>query len=166
MSWGHASEQKCRKDIRIPRKYDMESKDMNEYRNGQGDQRKLVEQLVSVDRIAFNVSQTVVVTTEDKIRLALDSYLKDAKRRTEWIAPLGLLVAVLAALITATFNDFILSAATWRAIFVLVGIGSFIWLVWGLLAIRKNATIDELIDELKAESKRSDSETVDGIDGK
>ena len=131
----------------------MGSKQVDENKTADDDQKKLVEQLVSVDRIALNVSQSVVVTTEDKIRLALDSYLKGARRRTEWIAPLGLLVAVLTTLITATFNNWVLSAATWKAIFVLVGIGALIWLLWALLGLRNNATVDDLIDELKAANR-------------
>lgn len=131
-----------------------ESEGMNDdNRTAQDDQKKLVEQLVSVDRIAFNVSQSVVVTTEDKIRLALDAYLKGARRRSEWIAPLGLLVAVLATLITATFNDLMLSADTWKAIFVLVGTGAFLWLVKALFGLREKSTVDDLIEELKASSR-------------
>lgn len=128
----------------------METEDRSTKITADDDQKKLVERIVSVDRIAFNVSQSVVVTTEDKIRLALDSYLKGAQKRTEWIAPFGILVAIITTLVTATFNDWLFSAATWKAVFVLVGIASFGWLISSLLYLRKKETVDDLINDLKA----------------
>ena len=85
------------------------------------DKRTLVEQLVSVERVSFNVAQSVIVTTEDKIRLSLGSYLQKTERRSDWIAPASLLIAILATLVTTTFNDFIFSGATWKAVFIIVG---------------------------------------------
>ena len=108
-----------------------------------------LESMVSVDRISLNISQSVIVTTEDKMRLSLESYIKSLSRKTEWVAPLSLLVAIFATLATANFHDFLFEAATWKAMFVMTGLGSLAWLIKSLLALRNTITIEELIDELK-----------------
>lgn len=115
--------------------------------------QKLAELLVSVERITFNVSQSVIVTTEDKIRLAVESYNKRAKNKTEWIAPFSLLLSVTATMVTADFKDFILSEDTWRAIFILVGVASTLWLANTLRVLRHSPSINDLINDLKSESQ-------------
>lgn len=110
---------------------------------------RALESMVSVDRISLNISQSVVVTTEDKMRLSLESYIKSLSRKTEWVAPFSLLVAIFATLATANFHDFLLEAATWKAMFVMAGLGALAWLIKSLLALRNTITIEELIDELK-----------------
>ncbi|ABA56698.1 hypothetical protein Noc_0165 [Nitrosococcus oceani ATCC 19707] len=135
---------------------------MTKDRSDNEDKRTLVEQLVSVERISFNVTQSVIVTTEDKIRLSLSSYLQNAKRRSDWIAPASLLIAILATLVTATFNDFILSGATWKAVFIIVGLGAAIWLIRALLFLRDKSTIEELIEEIKTGNRNEESQSSGG----
>lgn len=135
-----------------------EEKDIIDYK------QTLVEQLVSVERVSFNINQSVIVTTEDKIRLTLDSYLKNTKKKSEWVAPLSLLIAIITTLVTTTFNDFLLSDATWKAIFIIAGIGSAGWLFQTLLALRDKATIEDLIDEIKTGNRYEDSGSVGGSD--
>ncbi|MCI5166112.1 MAG: hypothetical protein D3903_08440 [Candidatus Electrothrix sp. GM3_4] len=116
-----------------------------------------IEQLVSVDRVSLNVSQSVIVTTEDKLRLSLGSYLKNVKLQSEWIAPLSLLIAILATLVTSTFNDFILSKDTWKGIFIIAGTGATIWLIYALLLLRNKSSVEDLIKEIKTGNQNDDS---------
>jgi hypothetical protein len=62
-----------------------------------------VENMVTVERVSLNISQSVIVTTEDKVRLSLESYIKKQNRRSEYIAPFSLLIAIIATLTTADF---------------------------------------------------------------
>ncbi len=135
---------------------------MTENKTNEGDKRTSVEQLVSVERVSLNVAQSVIVTTEDKIRLSLASYLKNSKRRTDWIAPLSILVAIIATLVTATFNDFVLSSATWKAIFVITGFGAAFWLIKTLFDLRNKTTIEELIEEIKTGNRNNGSRSEGG----
>ena len=56
-----------------------------------------------------NVSQTVVVVTEDKVRLCLKDcfkdYCEDMTAKTAWVSPLGILVALIATLVATDFHD-------------------------------------------------------------
>ena len=108
-----------------------------------------VESMVSVERVSLNISQSVIVTTEDKVRLSIESYIKKQNRRTEWIAPFSLLVAIFAALATANFHDFLLDAATWKAMFLITSIGSLVWLIKSLYFLKDPVTIDDLIEDIK-----------------
>ena len=108
-----------------------------------------VESMVSVERVSLNISQSVIVTTEDKMRLSLDSYIKKQSRKTDWIAPFSLLVAILATFATASFHDFIFDAATWKAMFLMTGIGSLVWLIKSLYFLKNPLTIDDLIEDIR-----------------
>ena len=65
---------------------------------------------------------------------------------------------------TTTFNDFVLSGATWKAIFIITGIGSAGWLFQALLALRNKTTIEDLIDEIKTGNRCGDSGDAGGSD--
>lgn len=108
-----------------------------------------VQNMVTVERVSLNISQSVIVTTEDKARLSLESFIKKQNRRSEYIAPLSVLIAIVATLATADFHDFILEAATWKAMFVITGIIALGWLFRSVLFLRNEVSIDDLIDDLK-----------------
>ena len=88
-----------------------------------------VESLVNVSDVHLNVSQEVIVTTEDKIRLCLSKHLNRMEKKKNWIAPLGILLTVIVTLSTSDFSDKLFKAATWQAVFVISGVVSFIWLI-------------------------------------
>ena len=111
----------------------------------------LVEQWVSVDRVEFNISQVVIVTTEDKLRIILSNYKEDISKLRDWIAPLSLLLSLIATLVTANFSNYIFSSDTWRAIFLISAFISFIWLLITLVFRRNKISIDQLIKEIKKE---------------
>ncbi len=120
----------------------------------------MIQRLVSVERVSLNVSQSVVVTTEDKLRLCLQAYLSEAEKGKEWIAPLSLLIALLLALVSADFHDALLPAATWHAIFVISAALSLLWLLLALRRAFRTQSIDALIEEIQAnESITSDDDT-------
>jgi len=76
------------------------------------DTESLTNQLVIVSSVSLNVSQNLIITTEDKVRLCLSEHLDRMQKRRGWIAPLGILVTILLTLITSTFRNVGLSTAT------------------------------------------------------
>jgi hypothetical protein len=117
----------------------------------------LSAKLVRVNETTFRVQQRVICTTEDKMELILNYHLKKAERTRDWIAPVGLLLAIMAALVTSTFQDYLLSAETWNALFVIIGIISFVWLLWTLNAARKSIGPKDIIKDLKADENNENA---------
>jgi hypothetical protein len=106
--------------------------------------------LINVSEVHLNVSQEVIITTEDKIRICLSEHLKQMEKKRGWIAPSGILIAIVVALVTSTFKDkFGLDAATWRAIFILSGIVSIGWLIWSIKEAWKSEKLADIVAELK-----------------
>jgi hypothetical protein len=79
----------------------------------------------------YNVEQVVLVTTEERARVALETMAGALARRRGWRAPAGVLFSLLIVLLTASFSGrhFFLRGAEWHLIFVLACIGVFVWLV-------------------------------------
>jgi hypothetical protein len=117
------------------------------------DTESLANQLVNVSEVHINVSQEVVITTEDKIRLCLSEHLKQVERKRSWIAPLGITVTIVVKLVTSTFNNIGFDAATWRAMFIIGGIISFGWLVWSIKEAWQSEKLEDIVSELKKGQK-------------
>jgi len=117
------------------------------------DTESLANQLVNVSEVYLNVSQEVIITTEDKVHLCLSKYLKRIEKKRSWITPLGILVAIVLTLVTSTFNDIGLDAPTWRAIFILGGIISLGWLVRSIKEALQSQKIEDIVGELKKGSQ-------------
>jgi len=125
-------------------------------------QELLTQEFVTFERIHVNVSQTLIITTEDRMNLWLSEVIARVKKQSEWIAPLGLVIAVTLTLTTASFKSFILPPATWHAIFVIVDIAAFLWLIVSLRHLRKPLVIAEEIARLKTYSPISESNPARG----
>lgn len=115
-----------------------------------------IQQLVSVERVTLNVSQRVIVTTEDKLKLCLQNHMSEIDKKRDWIAPFSVLVALLLALISADFRDFIVPKDTWRAIFVITSALTFAWLCLALRKAFSKRTTENLIAEIKADGGGTD----------
>jgi hypothetical protein len=113
----------------------------------------LASQLVNVAEVHLNVSQELIITTEDKVRICLSEHLKRMEKKHGWIAPLGIFIAIVVTFVTSTFKDIGLDAATWRAIFILAGIISFGWLVWSVKEAWRSEKLEDIVGELKKGSQ-------------
>ena len=111
----------------------------------------LVKQFVNIQSLHVNVAQTVIITTEDKMRLCLEKHLKRMELKREWITPFSVWLSIIVTLTTTTPINFLLPAQTWFAVFVIAAIGTFIWFLWLLKAARKSTSLEDVIDELKKE---------------
>ncbi|WP_126146819.1 hypothetical protein [Synechococcus elongatus] len=105
-----------------------------------------------IRQVHNNLDQEIIQITEDKLRLVLNTHIEQLKERQGWIAPLGLFLAILTTLVTSTFRDFGLKAATWEAIFWIVGIFSFLWLLKAARQALQVPTIDDVVEKIKNKS--------------
>lgn len=100
-----------------------------------------------------NVSQAIVVTTEDKIRLCLIDYKDSFETQKNWIAPAGIFIALVIALIATDFRQFLgLSSEVWKALFIFGSILSaylFLRALIKAIKLRGYDNIESIIEKLK-----------------
>lgn len=113
----------------------------------------LVKQMLDIE-VFPNLSQQVIMTTEDRLKICLLKNLAKAEKKHDWIAPFGILIAVITAFVTASFKDYLLSAKTWEALFIIVGVGSGIWLLMTIKHAFTQIDIEEIIKEVKTNPKQ------------
>lgn len=104
-------------------------------------------------RVHKNLSQEVVVTTVDKLRICLMENRDTVAAKHEWITPFSLLLTFLTTLVAADFKPFVMSPETWKALYVFFTIGSMVFLVRSVgKAWRHRAagSLDQLVSQIKA----------------
>lgn len=103
-----------------------------------------------IQQVHSNLSQEVIQITDDKLRLVLDDHLRKLEDRRSWIGPFGVFLAVLTVFCSSEFKvAFGVPAAVWQAIFIIVGVVSFMWLINTLIRIIRSPTTDTLLDKIK-----------------
>ena len=109
-----------------------------------------------------NLTQDVVLTTEDKLRLALIQHRETLNSRAEWLGAGTLTLSFLSTLLLTTFKDVgPLSSSTWQAIYFIFFVLAFARLVNILVKMyvnRKKATIDYVIKKIKQSGTPEDGE--------
>jgi hypothetical protein len=100
-----------------------------------------------------SLPQDVITTTEDKVRLTLLNYLKKTEKRRAWLTPLGLMISLTLTLMMSAFKNWGLTQDTWKAIFIIGDIASFIWLVYAVIQSFRSVKLDDVIAELKKHSE-------------
>ena len=109
-----------------------------------------------------NLSQDVVLTTEDKLRLALIQHRETLNSRAEWLGAGTLALSFLSTLLLTTPRDTgPISHSTWQAvyfIFFLLAFARFVNILVRMYVNRKKATIDYVIRRIK----QSGSQEEDG----
>jgi hypothetical protein len=123
---------------------------------------KALGQQLTVKQWHVNVTERGIVTTEAKLRACLSNHLGRMETRRAWLAPLGLLVPIVITLLTSKFEDYLLSPATWQAIFILGGVGSFIWLIIAIVQSVRSATRDDIVGEITKGSQVFDVGSASG----
>lgn len=103
-----------------------------------------------------NISQDVIVISEDRLKLKLIGYEQCKKKLDNWVSPLAIFITSIVTLITTDFKKaLLLSGEVWNAIFVILTIVTFVWFLISLSHIigNKKITIDFIIDEIKKEKQ-------------
>ncbi|MGX1828750.1 hypothetical protein ACWIE6_10875 [Paenibacillus taichungensis] len=111
------------------------------------------EELLGTSTVHKNLNHDIIITTTDKINLALIQQEKYLHSKKDWITPLSIVLAVLASLAAADFKPFIgISADSWKAIFIIIGVSSAAWLIKCLYCAfiyRNKGSNHEFIERLK-----------------
>lgn len=110
----------------------------------------LADEIVQNTKLHLNLGQDAIVITEDKVRLCLMEHLKRMEARRTWIAPVSVLVTIIAVFVTTEFkDDFVFKAATWEAIFFLLGVMNFGWLVVAVWRAWKAPNVEDIVKMMK-----------------
>ena len=104
---------------------------------------------LNVDNIHGKLDQDVVQITVDKLSLILHKHSSSLEKKKAWIAPLGVLLTFTVSFMSMDFKSNILSADTWRAVFIISTILSIAWLIREAVAAYKSETIDNLVEKIK-----------------
>lgn len=97
-----------------------------------------------------NTSTEVVSITLDRLKLILIEHFQKIESRSSWSVPFSLLVTVVLVFCSASFKEaFGLSADSWAAIFLIVGISSFVWLLRCLYTMKAKQNLDDIIEQIK-----------------
>jgi len=123
----------------------------------------------NISRLILNSStvksalgETVIVSTEDKIRICLMKYLEDLSEKKEWMVPFGLFLSILLTFLTTDFRDtFGVSKENWKIIFVVAEIGFFIWLCKTLIKAGFAMNVEQVLDKIKKTSMKQTLPSAD-----
>lgn len=105
---------------------------------------------VEITEVHGDLTQQVIQITVDRLCLTLHRHADKATRSRDWIAPAGVFLSIVLTFASSTFRDNVLSAAVWSALFLLLGIASFVWLVVTLARLRTAESVDDLVDRIKS----------------
>ena len=106
-----------------------------------------------VDKIIVNVKSNLITITEDKLENILLKNIDQKSINKSWITPLSIFITTLITNLSANFIDIYgLKSAVWEAIFILVTIGTAIWLIISIIRIfmnRGKGSLPNLIARIK-----------------
>ena len=92
-----------------------------------------------------NVEQEIIITTSDKIELVLIKTKEILTSQRDWWTPFGLLLTFVTTFCTADFKEFAgITKDTWKALFIFLTMGAFIWLMKSLIKLRRYWRKDDL----------------------
>lgn len=97
---------------------------------------------------------SVIIITEDKLRLIFGKFVNRIKKTRDWISYAGISVTILLSLLTCNFDkDFLgVSHDIWYAVFVFGFISSAIMLIVSVInCLRSRNLTDKMIIEIKNE---------------
>lgn len=108
-----------------------------------------------------NTEQDLIIITKDKLKLKLIDTKAINSSKKDWQVPAGLFATTVVTLITTdNFKAWLFPAEVWHAIFVLVSLFCFIWLLYELYFLWKywnKGEIDTLLNDI-TKKKESPSE--------
>ena len=108
-----------------------------------------------------SLGQDVIVIDANKVRLLLREKYDSLKAQREWTTPVGILVALVIAQVSADFKaTWNLSGPTWHAIFVISSVLCAAWSVsciWKAIQLRGANSIDDIVNEMLKQQPGSDT---------
>jgi len=136
----------------------VEARDVTFPGDPEGNREAMAEALLKGAKVYQNLDQDIVIITTTRLKLFLLQHKSLLASNTSWIAPAGILLSLLVALISTDFKRaFGLSPDTWKALFLFFSAFALIWLIINLVRVFLNSRkggVDALIDMIK--TKKSD----------
>lgn len=133
------------------------------HRTAEAGDLNLVHHIAESANIVMNVGTDYVVTTRDKIEIALRRKLPLFLRRTAWVAPLSLLIGLVTAIITSDFKKFMgVSEEVWSTFFVVGAVLSAIWLLKALIQLFRSAKLEDVLHAIVATHDVNDRRPLQG----
>jgi hypothetical protein len=116
---------------------------------------ELVAMLTSSPRsVTRNTDQEILVTTRDKVELALRRELPRYVSGGELVSVTSLTLAILTTILTATFNDFIgIEGAAWKGMFSLGLVASGAYNLHVIIRWFRRSEMSQLVDSIASESQ-------------
>jgi hypothetical protein len=111
----------------------------------------LSRQKIDVTEVHGDLSQQVITITVDRLSLILHQHAGQLEQKHGWVAPLGILIALVITFVTTDFKAFVFNADTWRAIFVVSTVLVVWWLIRSVYTAVKCGTIADLIERIKGQ---------------
>jgi hypothetical protein len=122
---------------------------------------ELTDAVVQYSQVSVNVGQDFIATTKDKLELILLKYQDALRAKHEWIAPAGILLAVLPTLLGAQFTDFLsLKKEVWEALYLIAALGSLGWLAASIVRsyrTRESRGVACVINRIRRAQPEADS---------
>ncbi len=112
-----------------------------------------LDELTTDLKIHRNLTQDVILTTQDRLRLALIEHRDTLSAKREWISAALLSLSLLTTILLTDFENALgLSADTWRAAYGFFFILALGWLINSLVKLfrnRKRGDIDYVLKQIK-----------------
>ena len=111
----------------------------------------LQQKFYQTRKIHWNLEPVFIITTEDKLKLCLYKAIDRLDAKRKWWTPSALFVTLVLALTTTEFKEqFSISAATWKAVFLILTVASLIWAVAAIWKARKaRVSVESIVSEIK-----------------
>jgi hypothetical protein len=124
-----------------------------------------LDELTQDFKIHKNLTQDVIMTTQDKLRLTLIEHREVLNSRREWVSAATLALSLVTTLTLTSFQDRLgLSADMWRALYGLSFIMALFWLGSALVRLFRNrhkSDINYLIKQIKEVGRMENSDGLD-----
>ena len=117
----------------------------------------LTSNLMQFSQVHINLTQDVIITTEDRLRGLLRDYEDCLSVKDRWWTPASVLITLVFVLSTSNFHDALgIPQATWQAICIICTVLCVIWLIkTGFQAFSARKSIENVITDIKKDSVES-----------
>lgn len=106
---------------------------------------------LTIKNTISEISVSVISIPEDRLENILIKHVKKIERSKAFIGSSGLFIALVTTFVTSEFKDVGLASETWKGIFIVALIISFIYMVrviWNCIKNRVN--VDKIMSDIKS----------------
>lgn len=122
--------------------------------NGQS-QIQIVDEFTRKLVVHSAIAGEVILITMDKVELSLMKNRDCLTAKGEWVTPTVLLVTIVTTLGATVFRDFLVSAATWQAVYLVAGAFALVWScrsIWKAWRGRNRGSIGDILEDLRKQA--------------